>query len=164
MKSTHSQLAVIAMRGLYALWVMVLLLLPGTARAQAPSDESAIRARLASYAEARTRRDAHAEALSYTVDGDFRSSAGPFVFGREAVEKQLVVNDPTYQFVLTVTHVRFVTPVVAIADADVSTGVGGRLAPLVGVYVMVKQGSDWLISGARIARAPAPATPATPPR
>ena len=144
--------------------MVVMVLTTRAAWAQSPADEGAIRARLADYAEARTRRDAHAEALCYTVDGDFRSSAGPFVFGRAAVEKQLVVNDPTYQFVLTVTHVRFVTPEVAIADADVNTGVGGRLAPLVGVYVMVKQGGEWLISGARIARAPVAPQPASPSR
>ncbi len=123
------------------------------------ADEAAIRARLAEYADARNRRDAHAEALCYALDGDFRSSLGPFVFGREAVEKQLVVANPDYRFMLAVTHLRFVTPQVAIADADVNTGVGTKLAPLVGVYVMVKQGGEWLISGARIARAPEP--PAT---
>ena len=136
----------------------LLVLLPATSRAQSPaSDEVAIRARLAAYADARNRRDAHAEALCYTLDGDFRSSAGPFVSGREAVEKQLTVTNPDYRFLLTVTHFRFITPQIAIVDADVNTGIGTNLAPLVGVYVMQKQGNDWLISGARIARAPAPA-------
>ena len=82
------------------------------------------------------------------------------MFGREAVEKQLVVNNPDYRFHLAVTHLRFVTPQVAIADADVNTGIGANLAPLVGVYVMVKQGGEWMISGARIARAQAPPVPA----
>jgi len=125
--------------------------------AQSPSaDEAAIRARLATYADARNRRDAHAEALCYATDGDFRSSLGPFVFGRDAVEKQLVVANPDYRFILALTHLRFVTPQVAIADAAVNTGIGTNLAPLVGVYVMVKQDGEWLISGARIARAPVP--------
>ena len=129
--------------------------------AQSPSaDEAAIRARLAVYADARNRRDAHAEALCYATDGDFRSSLGPFVFGREAVEKQLVVKNPDYRFMLEVTHLRFVTPQVAIADADVNTGIGTNIAPLVGVYVMVKRDGEWLISGARIARAPLPSAPA----
>lgn len=125
----------------------------------ASADEAAIRTRLAAYADARSRRDAHAEALCYTTDGDFRSSLGPFVSGREAVEKQLVVTNPDYRFMLAVTHLRFVTPQVAIADADVNTGIGTNIAPLIGVYVMVKQGGEWLISGARIARAPAPPAP-----
>jgi ketosteroid isomerase-like protein len=128
----------------------------GAAMAQSAADEDAIRARLASYAEARNKQDAHAEALCYTTDGDFRSSAGPFVSGREAVEKQLTVTIPDYRFLLKVTHLRFVTPDVAIVDADVNTGVGNNLAPLLGVYVMAKQGSTWLISGGRISRAPTP--------
>lgn len=136
----------------------LVVLTAAASSAQSPSaDEAAIRARLAAYADARNRRDAHAEALCYTTDGDFRSSLGPFVFGREAVEKQLVVANPDYRFMLAVTHLRFVTPQVAIADADVNTGIGTKIAPLVGVYVMVKQDGEWLISGARIARAPAPA-------
>ena len=137
-------------------FVLILaLVLPVAARAQTQgADEAAIRARLASYADARNKRDAHAEALCYTLDGDFRSSAGPFVFGREAVEKQLVVNNPDYRFFLTVTHLRFITPQVAIVDADVNTGIGTNLAPLLGVYAMVKQGNDWLISSGRISRAP----------
>ena len=137
--------------------VVLVALAAAAAPAQSPSaDEAAIRARLAKYADARNRRDAHAEALCYATDGDFRSSLGPFVFGREAVEKQLVVTNPDYRFLMAVTHLRFITPQVAIADADVNTGMGTNLAPLVGVYVMVKQDGEWLISGARIARAPAP--------
>lgn len=143
--------------------VMVLaaaLSAPASPAPSASADEAAIRARLAAYADARNRRDAHAEALCYMTDGDFRSSLGPFVSGREAVEKQLVVTNPDYRFMLAVTHLRFVTPQVAIADADVNTGIGTNIAPLVGVYVMVKQGDEWLISGARIARAPVAPAPA----
>ena len=143
------------------LFVALVALTTEASSAQSPSaDEAAIRARLAAYADARNRRDAHAEALCYAADGDFRSSLGPFVFGREAVEKQLVVANPDYRFLLAVTHLRFVTLQVAIADADVNTGMGTNLAPLVGVYVMVKQDGEWLISGARIARAPVPQAPA----
>jgi uncharacterized protein (TIGR02246 family) len=129
----------------------------GTIAAQAPdADDAAVRARLAAYADARNRRDAQAEARCYTPDGDFRSSLGPFVAGRAAIEKQLAVSDPSYRFALTVTHLRFVTPQVAVADADVKAGPGGREATLVGTYVMTKQSGDWLIAAARISRAPAP--------
>ena len=121
------------------------------------ADEAAVRARLAAYADARNRRDAHAEALCYTVDGDFRSSAGPFVSGRDAIEKQLTVTDPNYRFSLEVTHLRFLTPQMVIADATVKAGPGSTPATLVGTYVLMKQGNDWLIAAARISRAPAPA-------
>jgi uncharacterized protein (TIGR02246 family) len=143
------QLVIVAVVG-------VLILDVAPASAQQAADEAAIRARLAGYAEARTKRDAAAEALAYTVDGDFRSSAGPFVSGRPAIEKQLTVTNPTYQFELTVTKLRFLTPQVAVVDADVRTGVNGRLNPLLGTYILVKQGSDWLISAARISTTPPP--------
>ena len=65
--------------------------------AQHAQDEAAIRARVAAYGDARNKRDAHAEALCYTDDGDFRSGLGPFVSGRAAIEKQLTVNDSTYR-------------------------------------------------------------------
>jgi uncharacterized protein (TIGR02246 family) len=123
---------------------------------QRPVDDAAIRSRLGAYADARNRRDAHAEALCYTPDGDFRSSLGPFVSGRAAIEKQLAVADPSYRFTLTVTHVRVVSPQVAIADAEVTAGPAGREAMLVGTYVMAQQGGEWLIAAARISRAPAP--------
>jgi uncharacterized protein (TIGR02246 family) len=119
-------------------------------------DEQAIRQRLALYAQARTDRDAHKEALCYTEDGDFRSSQGPFVRGREAVEKQLTVNDPSYRFQLDVVSMRMIDPNVAVVEADLMTGVGGKLGKLVGTYVMSKRNGEWLINAARIARAVAP--------
>src|SRR5690349_19326122 len=98
------------------LMLLAVLTLPtAPLRAQsAGGDEPAIRQRLATYAEARTHRDAAAEALCYTKDGDFRSSQGPFVSGREAIEKQLTVTDPSYTFALTVTKLHMLTPQVAV--------------------------------------------------
>ena len=117
------------------------------------ADETAIRQRLAAYAAARTARDAHAEALCYTEDGDFRSSAGPFVTGRAAVEKQLTVANPNYKFELQVVSVRYLDPQVAVVETDLQTGVSTPFAKLVGTYVMVKRNGQWLIGAARIARA-----------
>ena len=68
----------------------------------------------------------------------------------------MTVNDPSYRFGLTVTHLRFLGPQMAIVDAEVKAGVGGTQGTLVGTYVMTKQGADWLIAAARIARAPGP--------
>ena len=124
--------------------------------AQSAQDEAAVRARLAAYADARNKRDAHAEALCYTEDGDFRSSLGPFVSGRAAVEKQLTVNDPTYHFNLEITKFRFLNPTTAIVDAEVRTGTSKGEGVLVADYVVVKEGSAWLISAGRIATKPAP--------
>jgi uncharacterized protein (TIGR02246 family) len=117
------------------------------------ADEVAITQRLTVYADARQKRDAKAEALCYAEDGDFRSSAGPFVSGRTAIEKQLIVNDPNYKFQLEILSLRFLDPQVAIVETELRTGVTEPLGKLVGTYVMVKRGSDWLIGAARIARA-----------
>ena len=132
--------------------------------AQSTQDESAVRARIAAYADARNKRDAHAEALCYTEDGDFRSSQGPFVSGRAAIEKQLTVNDPSYHFDLEITKLRFLDATTAIVDAEVRTGTSRGETVLVADYVVVKIGSEWLIAAGRIAakppaRSPAPAGP-----
>jgi len=124
--------------------------------AQSAEDEAAVRARLAAYADARNKRDAHAEAMCYTEDGDFRSSLGPFVSGRAAIEKQLTVNDPTYHFNLEITRFRFINPTTAIVDAEVKTGTSKGEGLLVADYLVVKQGNVWLISAGRIATKPAP--------
>jgi uncharacterized protein (TIGR02246 family) len=124
-----------------------------SAQSGTPADESAIRQRLGTYAAARTARDAHAEALCYTEDGDFRSSAGPFVTGRAKIEQQLTVANPNYRFELDVLTVRFLDPQAAVVETDLRTGVSTPLAKLVGTYVMVKRNGEWLISAARIARA-----------
>ena len=135
---------------------LVILTMAASAMAQSAQDEGAVRARLAAYADARNKRDAHAEALCYTEDGDFRSSQGPFVSGRAAIEKQLTVNDPSYHFDVEITKLRFLNQTTAIVDADVRTGTSRGEALLVADYVLVKQGSDWLISAGRIATRPAP--------
>ena len=70
------------------------------AESKHPADEAAIRQRLATYTEARNRSDAHAEALCYTEDGDFRAF-GPPSRGRAEIEKALAVSAPGYAFSLT---------------------------------------------------------------
>jgi len=133
--------------------IAAMLLTGVAASAQTAADETAITKQLAAYADARTKRDAHAESLCYAEDGDFRSSAGPFVTGRAQIEKQLTVNNPNYKFELDVVSLRFLDPQVAIVEADVRAGVGENLGKLVGSYVMVKRNGEWLIGAARIARA-----------
>ena len=119
------------------------------------SDEAAIRQRLATYTEARNHGNAHAEALCYTADGDFRAF-GPPSRGRAEIEKALVVSASGYIFSLTVESVRFLDSNVAIADAHVVAGPPEHKIDMVGSYVMVKQGGAWLIGAARIARSQAP--------
>ena len=57
--------------------LLVVCAITALAESKHPADEAAIRQRLATYTEARNHSDAHAEALCYTEDGDFRSSDPP---------------------------------------------------------------------------------------
>lgn len=119
------------------------------------SDEAKIRQRLATYTEARNHSDAHAEALCYTGDGDFRSF-GPPSRGRAEIEKALAVSVPGYAFTLTVESVRFLDSNVAIVDAHVIAGPPEHKIDMLGSYVVVKQSGTWLIGAARIARIQGP--------
>jgi len=118
-------------------------------------DEAAIRQRLATYTEARNHGDAHAEALCYTEDGDFRAF-GPPSRGRAEIEKALAVSVSGYAFSLTVESIRFLDSTVAIADAHVVAGPLEHKIDMLGSYVMVKHDGAWLIGAARIARTQAP--------
>jgi uncharacterized protein (TIGR02246 family) len=119
------------------------------------SDEAKIRQRLATYTEARNHSDAHAEALCYTVDGDFRAF-GPPSRGRAEIEKALSVSVSGYAFSLNVESLRFLDSDVAIADAHVVAGPPEHKIDMLGSYVMVKKGGTWLIGAARIARTQVP--------
>jgi uncharacterized protein (TIGR02246 family) len=117
-----------------------------------PKDDALIRQRLATYAEARNRGDAHAEALCYTEDGDFRSSR-PTSRGRAEIERTLTVSVATYEFSLKVDTVRFLDSKIAIADAEIGAGPAQRKVSMTGTYVMVKEKGMWLITAARITTA-----------
>jgi uncharacterized protein (TIGR02246 family) len=119
------------------------------------SDDAMIRQRLRSYAEARNRRDAHAEALCYTEDGDFRF-ANSTSRGRAEIEKTLAVSDTTYRFSLDVDSVRFLDSKVALAEAKIVAGPPQHRLDMLGTYVMVKRNGAWLIGAARISRSEPP--------
>lgn len=135
------------------------ILVPTLTLAQGSSakDESAIRARLVSYAEARNHNDAHSEALSYTPDGEFKSSSGKISVGRAEIEKSLGATPPTYTFKLTVERARLLEPTVAIADTTIVAGPDNGRRQIQATYVMLKRDGQWLIGAARVE--PAPATP-----
>jgi uncharacterized protein (TIGR02246 family) len=135
--------------------LLVVCAISALAESKHEADEAMIRQRLATYTEARNHGDAHAEALCYTKDGDFRAF-GPPSRGRAEIEKALAVSVSGYAFSLTVESIRFLDSNVAIADTHVVAGPPDHKIDMVGSYVMVKQGSAWLIGAARIARTQAP--------
>jgi uncharacterized protein (TIGR02246 family) len=106
------------------------------------SEAAQIRRQLGAYAEARSRRDAHAEATYYAQHADFRAADGTKASGREQIERALAPRSPPspgYRFSPAINQVRFIGAGVAIVDAVASnTGNYAR-------YVMVKRGDIWLI-------------------
>ncbi len=131
--------------------LLVGCVLSALAESKHENDEAKIRQRLSTYTEARNHGDAHAEALCYAEDADFRAG-GTASHGRAAIEKALVVPAQTYAFALTVESIRFLDSNVAIADAHVVAGPAEHKIDMIGSYVMVKKGDSWLIGAARIAR------------
>ena len=118
------------------------------------SDEAAIRSALASYAGARLRQDADAQAQFYAEYADFRFDGdGQVVRGREEIEAVLRTSVPPaeFRFTLEVEQVRFLSPTIALADATYGGYSDGYV-----LYVMVKQEDRWLIEAARVAGLPPP--------
>lgn len=138
---------------MWILAVVVGLLAAAPARAQtaapASADESAVRAVIARYVNAREARDSRAiEALftadadQYTTGGDWRRGRGQLVEGMAASSKQ----NPG-QRGISVAAVRFITPDVAIADGayDIAGSAARRWTTIV-----VARGPDgWRITAIR---------------
>lgn len=87
------------------------------AESKHPTDEAAIRQRLATYTEARN----HSDALCYAADGDF-GALGPPSRGRAEIEKALALSAPGYAFSLTVETTRFLDSNVAIVETRAVAG------------------------------------------
>ena len=120
----------------------------------ATSDESAIRRALAGYTEARQRQDTDAQAGFYAADADFRfNEDGQIIRGRDEIEASLQSPVPAaeYRFTLDVEQIRFLSPTIALADAIYGGNFDGYA-----LYVMVKEGDEWLIKAARVAGRPPP--------
>ena len=120
------------------------------------ADENAIVSRLTTYAAAKMRRDARAEALCYAEDADLRFGTGLSITGRANIEKAVAMTDPAFRFSLEPSSLRFLSDDVAIVEVDITTGVQSPLTKMVGTYVMVRRNVvEWLIGAVRIV----PATP-----
>jgi len=83
-------------------------------------DETAIKAQLAAYSEARQRGDGRAQAAFYTEDAEiWRLTTRKMSRGHAAIEKELnLPSDPNRRFRLEVENVSFLNPEVAFIDAQ----------------------------------------------
>jgi uncharacterized protein (TIGR02246 family) len=116
----------------------------------AAADEAGVRAVVASYVDARERRDAAAIGALFTADADQYNSAGEWRRGRDAIVKGTLEsstrNSGTRR--ITIQSVRFLAPGVAIADGDYEIGANRMWTTL----VLARQSEGWKISAIRNSR------------
>jgi metallo-beta-lactamase class B len=114
------------------------------------ADDAAVRAVVASYVDARERRDAAAIGALFTADADQYNSAGQWRRGRDAIVKGTLEsssrNSGTRR--ITVQSVRFPAPGVAITDGDYEIGTNRMWTTL----VLTRQSEGWKIAAIRNSR------------
>ena len=140
------------------------LLLPAVLLAQSQaSDQAAIRAVVKSYVDARETKDASAVQSLFTPEADQLVSSGEWRRGRDEVVKgSLASSEKTGgKRTIEVESIRFVTPVVAIADGryTLSALAGGTTRSMWTTLVLTKNETGWHIAAIRnmLPAAPAPA-------
>jgi uncharacterized protein (TIGR02246 family) len=115
-------------------------------------DETAIKAQLVAYSEARQRGDGRTQASFYTEDAEiWLATTRKMSRGRAAIEKELnLPSDPNRRFRLEVENISFLNPEVAFIDAQYYNS---SVEPIGhAFYVMVKREGKWLIRETRTAR------------
>ncbi len=137
-------------------WLTVALCMAGVlsdqARSAGSQDEASIKAQLTAYAEASQRGDGHARALFYTEDAEvWLSTTRTLSRGRAAIGKELDrPPDPNRRFRLEIENISFLSADVALIDAQYYDSSPEPLGHA--FYVMIKQGTKWLIRATRTAR------------
>ena len=147
-------------------WIALFLLLPltpwFTTTTTSGNEESAIRAVVQKYVDARERIDPKAVEQLFTADADQLVSSGEWRKGREAVVKGTMASSTSTggKRTITVETVRFLSSDVAIADGRYElTGLaGGTTRSMWSTFVFKKTGKEWRISAIRnmLPAAPAP--------
>ena len=121
------------------------------------ADEAAIRQTVADYDQSFTGHDAHGTAMTFAEDGDFTNMLGVHKRGRKDIEERFtgLFSGTLKEAQRTdkVRSIRFMTPDVAVVDADTvitnTRGAGGSIIPLrkgLMTLVVTKQGERWLIA------------------
>src|SRR6516225_1796035 len=139
----------------------------GSASANEPGNEAAVRALGDTFAEAFVQKSAELRASLFAENGTFVTPVGDFLQGRVAMVKDFgseaqAVNDTT-QAAFSNYRVRFIKPDVAFVDALLTlhnvNGPDGSIIPVIPVnfyYVAARHGDKWLIEDGRAHFAPAP--------
>jgi uncharacterized protein (TIGR02246 family) len=123
-------------------------------------EESAIRAVVKEYVDARERGDAAAIRALFTDDADQLTSSGEWRRGREQLVQGTLASSKSNAGTRTIAieTVRFPGPGLAIADGRYSIGEGTAARNMWTSFVFVKAGKTWRISAIRN-MLPAPAAP-----
>ena len=145
----------------------------GSASADQPRDEAAVRALGDTFAKAFIEKNAELRASLFAENGTFVTPVGDFLQGRIAMvkdfgpEAQQAVNGNT-QAAFSNYRVRFIKPDVAVVDALLTVhnvnGPDGTVIPVIPInffYVAARHGDRWLIEDGRAHFAPAPANSMT---
>jgi uncharacterized protein (TIGR02246 family) len=131
------------------------------ASTSASADETAVRAVVQQYVEAREAQSADALQKLFTDDADQLVSSGEWRRGRDAVVKGGLASSQQTggTRALIVERVRFLAPAVALVDARYElTGLqGGATRSMWATLVIVRDGSGWRIAAIRNMLPAAPA-------
>jgi uncharacterized protein (TIGR02246 family) len=123
------------------------------ARASRRADEQAIRQVAADYAKAFRKGDADALVAFWDADGEFIDEAGTTTKGRQAIAALLRKNRSMLlgsSMELHVKSIRFLTPEVAMADANaIARNPDGSTETGPFAVVLIKKGGRWLLSSVR---------------
>ncbi len=131
------------------------------------ANEAAIRRTVADFDQSFSSHNAHGTAMTFAEDGDFTNMLGVHKRGRKDIEERFTA---LYAGTLkqarrtdTVRSIRFMTPEVAVVDADTvitnTRGAGGSIIPLrkgLMTVVMTKHDGMWLIAVFHEAEYPRP--------
>ena len=117
------------------------------------ADETAIRAIVQKYMDARESQDARAVESLFTADADQLVSSGEWRKGRGEVVKGTLASTRNSggKRTITLTSIRFVTPGVAVADGryELAGQAGGETRKMWTSFVLARGSDGWRIAAIR---------------
>lgn len=129
-------------------------------------DETAIRAVVSKYVDARQQSDARAIEALFTADADQLVSSGEWRKGREAVVRGTLASSQSTGGARTIAveSIRFISPDVVVADGryEISGLSGGQSRRMWATFLFSRTPDGWRIAAIRNMLPAAPAPPARP--